>query len=273
MSLFLGRCCGRRKGCLRPDERVSRNIALSRFERHRLAPRVPLADLLPLAYLLAIPKQAKQDAGELLTEKAQLETERVALEQAAVKSLGELQKKVGTIGNIVHASVPVSTTEDDNVQLKTWHPDGPNARVEKRDDILSHHEVMHRLDILDQERGTKVAGHRGFFLINDGVDLNQALISYGLDFLRKKSYKKVMTPFMMKRNMMAKTAQLSEFDEALYKLEGGADEDDEKYLIATSEQPLSAYHADEWFDAPEKQLPLKWVKCGTGVLRGPVDPD
>lgn len=192
-----------------------------------------------------------------MTEKAQLETERVALEQAAVKSLGELQKKVGTIGNIVHASVPVSTTEDDNVQLKTWHPDGPNAKVEKRDDILSHHEVMHRLDILDQERGTKVAGHRGFFLINDGVDLNQALISYGLDFLRKKSYKKVMTPFMMKRNMMAKTAQLSEFDEALYKLEGGTDEDDEKYLIATSEQPLSAYHADEWFDAPEKQLPLK----------------
>lgn len=56
---------------------------------------------------------------------------------------------------------------------------------------------------------------------------------------------------------MAKTAQLSEFDEALYKLEGGADIDDEKYLIATSEQPLSAYHSDEWFESPEKQLPLR----------------
>lgn len=106
--------------------------------------------------------------------------------------------------------------------------------------------------------GTKVAGHRGFFLINDGVDLNQALITYGLDFLRKNGYKKVMTPFMMRRNMMAKTAQLSEFDEALYKLEGsGGDHDDEKYLIATSEQPLSAFHADEWFEAPDTQLPIK----------------
>ena len=57
--------------------------------------------------------------------------------------------------------------------------------------------------------------------------------------------------------MMAKTAQLSEFDEALYKLEGGADEDGEKYLIATSEQPLSAYHADEWFESPDKQLPIR----------------
>lgn len=105
--------------------------------------------------------------------------------------------------------------------------------------------------------GTKVAGHRGFFLINDGVDLNQALISYGLNFLRTKNYKKVMTPFMMKRNMMAKTAQLSEFDEALYKLDGSGEDDDEKYLIATSEQPLSAFHADEWL--LEKDLPYRSV--------------
>lgn len=91
--------------------------------------------------------------------------------------------------------------------------------------------------------------------MNDGVDLNQALITYGLNFLRTKNYKKVMTPFMMRRNMMAKTAQLSEFDEALYKLEGSGEEDDEKYLIATSEQPLSAFHADEWL--LEKDLPYK----------------
>jgi seryl-tRNA synthetase len=51
-----------------------------------------------------------------------------------------------------------------------------------------------------------------------GVDLNQALITYGLEFLRKKGYKKIMTPFMMKRNQMSKTAQLEEFDEALYKV-------------------------------------------------------
>lgn len=66
--------------------------------------------------------------------------------------------------------------------------------------------------------GTKIAGHRGFFLTNDGVDLNQALINYGLDFLRKKGYKKVQAPFMMKKDFMAQTAQLEEFDEALYKV-------------------------------------------------------
>ena len=138
---------------------------------------------------------------------------------------------------------------------------------------------MYRLGILDQERGSKVAGHRGYFLMGYGVDLNQALISYGLEYLRTKGYTKIQTPFMMKRALMAKTAQLEEFDEALYKLDGNpaatipselqtaadkaaatsAEEaaEDEKYLIATSEQPLSGLHSDEWFDDPLNQLPVR----------------
>lgn len=66
--------------------------------------------------------------------------------------------------------------------------------------------------------GAKVAGHRGYFLTNDGIDLNQAMISYGLDFLRKRGYKKVQPPFMMNKDVMAKTAQLDQFDEELYKV-------------------------------------------------------
>jgi seryl-tRNA synthetase len=66
--------------------------------------------------------------------------------------------------------------------------------------------------------GSKINGHRGYFLTNDGVDLNQALINYGLDFLRKRQYKKIQAPFMMRKEIMAQTAQLEEFDEALYKV-------------------------------------------------------
>ena len=66
--------------------------------------------------------------------------------------------------------------------------------------------------------GAKIAGHRGYYLTNDGIDLNQALISYGLDFLRKRGYKKIQPPFMMNKEVMAKTAQLDQFDEELYKV-------------------------------------------------------
>ena len=61
---------------------------------------------------------------------------------------------------------------------------------------------------------------------------------------------------MMNEDVMARTAQLSQFDEELYKVIDG---EDEKYLIATSEQPISAYHSNEWFERPAEQLPLRYA--------------
>ena len=78
--------------------------------------------------------------------------------------------------------------------------------------------MLLRLDAVDLERGAKIAGHRGYFLTNDGVDLNQALINYGLDFLRKRNFKKIQSPYFMRKDTMAKTAQLDQFDEELYKV-------------------------------------------------------
>jgi seryl-tRNA synthetase len=131
---------------------------------------------------------------------------------------------------------------------------------EKGKDILAHDQVLDRLGGYDMDRGTKVAGHRGFYLLNDGVDLNLALINYGLDFLKKKGYTKIYTPFFMRKELMAKTAQLEQFDEELYKVTGDGED---KYLIATSEQPSSAFHSGEWFDKPAEQLPIKYAGLST----------
>lgn len=205
-------------------------------------------------------KKAKEDASELLTQKGTLDSQIATQKKAVGEAEAAMRVKCSGIGNIVGANVPVSQTEDDNAVVRTWHPAGPNGQVEQKKDILPHHEVMLRLDMIDMDRGQKIAGHRGYFLVNDGVDLNQALINYGLDFLRKREYRKIQPPFFMRRDAMAKTAQLSQFDEELYKVTG--DEDD-KYLIATSEQPISAYHSEEWFESPEKQLPIKYAGYST----------
>ena len=63
-----------------------------------------------------------------------------------------------------------------------------------------------------------MAGHRAYYLTGVGVYLNLALINYGLSFLGRHGYKKIQTPFFMNKDMMAKTAQLSQFDEELYKV-------------------------------------------------------
>jgi len=133
--------------------------------------------------------------------------------------------------------------------IREWAPEG--HKVEKKD-CLSHHEVLTRLDGYDPERGVKVVGHRGYFLKRWGLFLNQALINYGLQFLEEKGYCPISTPQFMNKDMMAKTAQLEQFDEELYKVLDGKDE---KYLIATSEQPISALHADEWLTKPD--LPIR----------------
>ncbi len=82
------------------------------------------------------------------------------------------------------------------------------------------------------------------------------MINYGLEFLSERGYTALQTPQFMLKDYMAKTAQLEQFDEELYKVVDGEAHND-KYLIATSEQPISAFHADEWLLA--KDLPIKYM--------------
>jgi seryl-tRNA synthetase len=99
-----------------------------------------------------------------------------------------------------------------------------------------------------------------------------ALYRYGLDFLESHGYLKIQTPFMMRREMMAKTAQLEQFDEELYKVSEGTgldpdDAGDAKYLIATAEQPISAFHAGEWFVDIDNTLPKRYAGFSTNFRK------
>ncbi|KAI0840188.1 seryl-tRNA synthetase [Hypoxylon sp. FL0890] len=206
-------------------------------------------------------KKAKENADDLLQQRADLDKEKKALLDLAAQKDIALKAKVNTVGNIVHDSVPVSDNEDNNVVQRTWAPEG--VKVEKKD-VLSHHEVLLRLDGYDPDRGVKVVGHRGYFLRQWGVYLNQALINYGLEYLSSKGFTPLQTPQFMLKDYMAKTAQLEQFDEELYKVIDGEAQND-KYLIATSEQPISAFHADEWIIA--KDLPIKYAGFSTCYRR------
>ena len=194
-------------------------------------------------------KKAKEDASELMQKRADLEKEKAALEESAAEKESLLQKRLRTVGNYVHDSVQVSDNEDNNKLIRKWKPDG--VEVEKNG-TLSHHEVLTRIDGYDPERAVKIVGHRGYCLTGYGLFLNLALINYGLEFLWTKGYKPNQPPYFMLQNYMAKTAQLEAFDEELYKVSDG---EADKYLIATSEQPLSALHDGEWLH--DKDLPIK----------------
>ncbi|KAK7684862.1 Cytosolic seryl-tRNA synthetase [Cerrena zonata] len=205
--------------------------------------------------------KAKESADELLKEKDELVAQKKELTERETKADAGLRYKVNQVGNIVHESVVDSQDEDNNELVRVWKPEGaeevgPIASATGAAAKLSHHEILLRIDGYDPERGSRIVGHRGYFLRNWGVFLNQALINYGLSFLAKNDYTPLQAPVMMNKDIMAKTAQLSQFDEELYKVIDG---EDEKYLIATSEQPISAYHAGEWFESPQEQLPVRYA--------------
>ncbi|EYE99537.1 serine--tRNA ligase SES1 [Aspergillus ruber CBS 135680] len=203
-------------------------------------------------------KKNKEDANDLIEQKANLEKSKKEAEELAIEKESQRDRKIRTIGNYVHESVPVSNNEDDNVVVKKWSPE--DVAVEKRD-CLSHHEVLTRLDGYDPDRGVKIVGHRGYCLTGYGLFLNLALINYGLEYLWSKGYKPNQPPQFMLRDLMAKTAQLEQFDEELYKVTESEDKSTDKYLIATSEQPLSALHDGEWLQ--DKDLPIKYAGYST----------
>ncbi|KAK5648426.1 hypothetical protein RI129_003318 [Pyrocoelia pectoralis] len=194
----------------------------------------------------------------------QIKKVRVLIDEELIKNektLVETEKKrnaaLSEIGNYLHDSVPIDDNEDNNRIERTF-----GDCAQKKD--YSHVDLIHMIDGMDGERGAAVSGGRGYYLTGAAVFLELAVVQLALRTLNKKGYKPLYTPFFMKKEIMQEVAQLSQFDEELYKVIGkGADkgEVEEKYLIATSEQPIAAFHRDEWI--PESALPIRYAGFST----------
>lgn len=195
----------------------------------------------------------------------QIKQLRAKTEEAIVeneKQLVELEKTRNSalreVGNWLHESVPVSNDEDENKVERTWGDCSGKGKY-------SHVDLIVMIDGMNAEKGAVVGGARGYFLTGPAVFLEQALIQHSLHSLYAKNYTPLYTPFFMRKEVMQEVAQLSQFDEELYKVVGKGgdkvDDLDEKYLIATSEQPIAAYHRDEWI--AESALPIKYAGLST----------
>lgn len=180
--------------------------------------------------------------------------DKIATIDTKLKELqAHLKKKLWSVGNLVCPTVPVSQDEEHNKVVRTWG-EVPDLKIDGTPGHMHHHEILAAIDGFDQPRGTKIAGHRGYFLKGPGTMLNMALQNAGLRFLTKRDYNPMYTPFFMGKKPMSETCQLSDFEDALYKVSGNSKEE-EFFLIATSEQPISAFYRGEWLNP--KDLPQR----------------
>lgn len=262
----------------KPDDIVDQVLALDRTWREQITHLRDLQTQVNKYQREVIAPKRKQglSCDSEMVEKNRLETEIKQVEEEHIVCEERRDELIRKLGNLVDDSVPFSQDEDeDNDVIRVWPlPNGLElpCRLGKisyelpGSKPLKHEDLLWRIGGYDQERGSKVAGGRGYFLCNAGVMLNQALINFALTFLRERGYSPIQVPFFMKKDLMAGIAQLADFDEQLYKVTTGnrteeVDDTSEKYLIATSEQPLCAYHHKEVLDAMD--LPLRYAGVST----------
>ncbi len=192
-------------------------------------------------------KKAGDDAAPLLEIMKKISQELENLETAQNKVKLDYSKLALTIPNFIHKSVPIGQDETTNKEIRKW------GQVSQPDfKIKDHVEFSTSLDLVDLERAAKVAGARFYFLKNDLVRLNHALIQYALDFLSEKNYTLVQPPYMINRNSMEGAVIAEDFENVIYKVE-----DEDLYLIGTSEHAVAAMHSDEILDGTK--LPIRYA--------------
>jgi len=176
-------------------------------------------------------KEGKELAKDLIEKLKLIEKSCFELEVEVSTLDEEIKKMLKVVGNILDSSVVVSNNERDNKLIRQFRT---NRVIQNK---KNYTELMQKYT--HSVAGAKIIGHRGYFLSGKIAKLGMALSRYAIDFLEKQGYTFIQTPVMMRKDVMSKTAQIGDFDEQLYKVE------DDLYLIATSEQPLSALHMDE----------------------------
>jgi seryl-tRNA synthetase len=150
------------------------------------------------------------------------------------------------VPNIPDLSVPEGDSDAQNVEVRVW---GEKPAIENP---MSHVELMQELGMADFERGTKVAGFRGYFLKGDGALLNYAVWSFVMDhFVKKGGFTPMLVPSLVKRVAFLGTGYLPQGEEDLYKTQDG------DFLAGTGEVATMAYYMNETLD--KKDFPIKML--------------
>ncbi|MFX0009475.1 MAG: serine--tRNA ligase [Candidatus Hermodarchaeota archaeon] len=188
-----------------------------------------------------------EKTNQAIADSIQIKEKLEDLEKKSVEYLEKRDMLRYTIGNDLHESVPTGETEESNKIVREF------GKISEYDfQPMSHVDLIQEINGADIKKASEVVGSRFYYLKGDIVLLNLALLRFALDKLTSKGYYPLWTPFFIKHEVMKAAAELADFEEQLYKVN-----DEDIFMIATSEQTLAAYHYDEILD-PDL-LPLKYA--------------
>ncbi|MCK5080571.1 MAG: serine--tRNA ligase, partial [Candidatus Moranbacteria bacterium] len=212
---------------------------------------------------LAKTNQAGRPSDEKIEAGKKLKEEAAKIEEQLKKINVEYNELMVLVPTITAEDAPIGKDEAENIEIEK---EGEPTKFDFK--LKDHLQLGKELDVIDFERGVKVSGYRGYYMKNEGVSLQMALMMYALEKLIAKGFAPMIPPTLVKEYVLFGSGyfaggNFTEEDE-IYRIANkdveadGKSNKEDKFLIGTAEPSLLAYHSGETLDI--KQLPLKL--CG-----------
>jgi len=203
----------------------------------------------------SVPKLSGDEKDAALSELSRLKQEEED-DQERVKQLQpQFDALMLQVPQPADADVPVGKDDTENVELRR------EGEVRSFDfPVKDHVELGVALNMIDIERGVKLAGTRNYFLKGDGALLHWAVLRFAIDFMLERGYVPMSVPLLMRDEAMQGTGYYPGAEEQTYRMEK-----DELSLVGTAEVPLTAYRMGEILQ--EQELPLKLVALSSCFRR------
>jgi seryl-tRNA synthetase len=220
------------------DKKRRELIASLQLERHKKN---------NIANIIAAKKRKNEDISTYIKQMEDTGKRIKLLEENISCNNSKFYSLIMLLPNYVHDSVPVGKDPTNNVIIRTL------GTIKKFDyTIRNHIDIGENLNLIDTEKAAKISGSRFYFLKNDLVKLNHAIISFALDFISEKGYTLLQPPYMITKNAMEGTVILEDFKDVIYKIQ-----DEDLFLIGTSEHAMAAMHMDQILEG--SQLPIRYA--------------
>lgn len=202
-----------------------------------------------------IPKLDSDQKKQALETLSQLKKDEADYNEAMKELQPEFGTLMGQVAQPADTDVPVGEDDTENVELRKW------GTIREFDfEPKDHVELGAALDIIDIERGVKLAGTRNYFLKGDGALLHWAVLRFSMDYMIGREYTPMSVPLLMRDEVMMGTGYFPGSEEQTYQIER-----DGLNLAGTAEVPVTAYYSGEILS--EDQLPVKSVALSTCFRR------
>jgi len=203
----------------------------------------------------SIPKLSGAERDAALANLAALKPQEEQLQEEAKVLQPQYDALLLEVPQPSDPDVPVGKDDTENVEIRR-EGDIRQFGFEPKD----HVQLGLALDMIDIERGVRLAGTRNYFLKGDGALLHWAVLRFAIDFMVERGYTPMVVPLLMRDEAMRGTGYYPGAEEQTYRMER-----DELNLVGTAEVPVTAYRMGEIL--PEEELPLKSVALSSCFRR------